>query len=216
MSADSEKELAAQAAVPFVKDGMRVGLGTGSTVAFFLTALARARADVTCVATSTRTEEMARSLGLRVEPFDTLDRLDLAVDGADQISPEWWLIKGAGGAQTREKIVAAAAERFIVIADSSKIVAELHAPVPLELHRFGLQATLRSLGNVTMRDVAPSPDDGVIADFHGAVGDPSALSQLLAATPGVVGHGLFAPTLVATVLVGVGTTVEELRRGERR
>ncbi len=144
-----------------------------------------------------------------MEPFEGIERLDIAIDGADQIAPDGWLIKGGGGAHTREKIVAAAAERFVVIADSSKPVDELSPPVPLELHRFGLAATLRELGDARIRDGAPpSPDDGLIADYGGPVGDPILLAARLSATPGVVDHGLFAPALVADVFVGRGDAVE--------
>ena len=109
MGIDDEKRLAAEAAAVLVEDGMSVGLGTGSTVAHFLPALAARKLDVVCVATSPSTEQAARELGLRLDPFDTLDRLDLAVDGADQVAPDGWLVKGRGGAQTREKVVARAA-----------------------------------------------------------------------------------------------------------
>ena len=101
---------------------MLVGLGTGSTVAHLLPALAERKLEIRCVATSVATEEQARELGLSVEPFEAIERLDIAIDGADQIAPDGWLVKGGGGAHTREKIVAAAAERFVVIADSSKPV----------------------------------------------------------------------------------------------
>ena len=120
--ADLEKRSAAEAAAELVADGETVGLGTGSTVAFLLPALARRELDIRCVATSPQTESAARELGISVEPFESLDRLDVAIDGADQIAPDGWLVKGGGGAHTREKIVAAAAGRFIVIADSSKPV----------------------------------------------------------------------------------------------
>src|SRR6266581_5552628 len=88
----------------------------------------------------------------------SIDRFDIAIDGADQITPDGWLVKGGGGAHTREKIVAAAADRFVVIADSTKPTLALHPPVPVELLQFGLLATLRALGNVTLRDASPSPD----------------------------------------------------------
>src|SRR5881397_1664945 len=141
--ADSEKRAAAEAAAALVEDGMTVGLGTGSTVAFLLPALAaRSLRDLRCVATSVATEQLAQSLGLSVEPFERLDRLDIAIDGADQVTPDRWLIKGGGGAHTREKIVAAAAERFVVIVSSDKLVERLAPPVPLELLAYGLPATL--------------------------------------------------------------------------
>src|SRR3954470_18836509 len=123
---------------------MTVGLGTGSTVAHLLPALARrGLGGIRCVATSVATEAQARELGLPVEPFEQLDRLDIAIDAADQVTPDQWLIKGGGGAHTREKIVAAAADRFVVIVSSDKLVDAIKPPVPLQLLSFGLQATLR-------------------------------------------------------------------------
>ena len=205
-----EKKLAAEAAADLVEDGMRVGLGTGSTVAFLLDALASRELVIRCVATSVQTKERARELGIPVEPFDTLDRLDLTIDGADQISPDGWLVKGGGAAHTREKIVAAAADRFVVIASSDKPVDRLQPPVPLELMAFGLQATLRAISRVELRDVPPSPDGGVIADYTGRVDDPQALAAYFDATPGIVEHGLFPPTLVYEILVGRGDWVQRL------
>jgi ribose 5-phosphate isomerase A len=208
MSIEQEKQLAAEAAAELVDDGMTVGLGTGTTVAFLLPALADRKLDIRCAATSPRTEHAARELGLRFEDLASIDRFDITIDGADQIAPDGWLVKGGGGAHTREKIVAAAADRFVVIADSSKPVAALHGPVPLELLTFGLRATMRRVAPVTLRDVPLSPDGGVIADYHGPVDDPAALADRLAATPGVVEHGLFPPEMVSTVLVGRGRSVD--------
>lgn len=205
MTTDVEalKEAAAVAAAQEIEDGMRLGLGTGSTVAHLLPAIAaRGLRGLRCVATSIATERQAAELGLAVEPFSALTGLDLAIDGADQIAPDGWIVKGGGGAHTREKIVAAAAERFVVIADASKVVDALRAPVPLELLAFGLPATLEALGTATVREGAPpSPDGGVIADLGGDVGDPEALAARLSATPGVVDHGLFPPSLTAEVIV---------------
>ena len=138
MSAEGEKQAAAEAAAELVENGMTVGLGTGSTVAFLLPALARRKIDIRCVATSPRTEDAARELGITVEPFGDIERFDIAIDGADQIAPDGWLVKGGGAAHTREKLVEAAADRFVVIADSSKTVDVLRAPIPLELLSFGL------------------------------------------------------------------------------
>jgi ribose 5-phosphate isomerase A len=206
---EREKRLAAQAAAELAEDGMAVGLGTGSTVAHFLPALAARELDLRCVATSPATEAAALALDLVVVPFDgvgALARLDLAVDGADQIASDGWVVKGGGGAHAREKVVAAAADRFVVIASSDKLVERIGPPIPLELHRFGLASTLRALGAVRIREGAPeSPDDGVIADWIGSVEDPSGLAAFLAETPGVVAHGLFPPELVSGVLVGRGT-----------
>jgi ribose 5-phosphate isomerase A len=206
--ADAEKRAAALAAAELVEDGMAVGLGTGSTVAHLLPALAERGLSLRCVATSVATEEQARELGLAVEPFAGIDRLDIAIDGTDQVTPDGWLVKGGGGAHVREKVVAAAAERFVVVADSTKPVERIEAPVPLELLRFGIDATLRRLGDTALRDVPPSPDDGLIADYRGEVGDPAELAARLSATPGVVDHGLFPPELVSTVLVARGAQVE--------
>jgi ribose 5-phosphate isomerase A len=195
---------AAEAAALLIEPGMRVGLGTGRTVAHLLRALGERRlADLRTVATSPETEEAARALGIPVEPFDALDRLDIAIDGADQVVIGGWAIKGGHGAQLREKIVAAAAEHFIVIVSADKVVDALHPPVPLELQPFGLRATLAALGEARLRDGAPpTADGGVLADYHGPIDDPAALSQRLDATAGVTGHGLFAPELIARVIIG--------------
>jgi ribose 5-phosphate isomerase A len=203
--ADAEKRLAAEAAAELVEDGMTVGLGTGSTVAHLLPAIAaRGLSGIRCVATSIATEEQARALGIPVEEFSKLQRLDIAIDGTDQVTPDGWLIKGGGGAHLREKIVAAAAERFVVIADSSKPVDELSGPVPLELFAFGLASTLARLGEAVAPrpDTARSPDGGVIADYRGEVGDPAALAARLEADPGVAAHGLFPADMVNEVFVG--------------
>jgi len=208
VSLEREKRLAAEAAALLVEDGMRVGLGTGTTASYLLPALAARRLSIRCVATSERTATAAAGLGLAVEPFSALNELDIAIDGADQIAPDGWLVKGGGGAHTREKIVAAAADRFVVIADSTKPVPALHPPVPLELLEFGLPATLRHLGHVTLREAPPSPDGGIIADYTGPFTDPARLAARLSSTPGVTGHGLFGPDLVSDILVGRGAEVE--------
>ena len=209
--ADTEKRLAAEAAAELVESDMTVGLGTGSTVAYLLPALARrGLTDIRCVATSVATEEQARELGIPVEDFDRLERLDIAIDGTDEVTPDGWLIKGGGGAHLREKIVAAAAARFVVIADSSKPVPSLRGPVPLELFGFGAASTLARLGDeVQLRDVPRSPDDGVIADYRGGLDDPATLAARLEADPGVAAHGLFPPTMVSQLIVGRGESVEE-------
>jgi ribose 5-phosphate isomerase A len=207
---DTEKRFAAEAAAELVEDGMAVGLGTGSTVAFLLPALASRGLRIDCVATSPATERQARELGISVAPFEGVERLDIAIDGADQVTPDGWLIKGGGGAHFREKIVAAAADRFVVIVDSAKPVDELLPPVPLELAKFGLAATLRELDLVELRDAPESPDGGLIADYGGPVGDPDELAARFAGTPGIVEHGLFPPRLVSDVLIGRGDTAEPL------
>jgi ribose 5-phosphate isomerase A len=205
---DEEKRLAGKAAAELVEDGMAVGLGTGSTVAYFLAALAGRGLALRCVATSLQTEAAARELGLAVEPFDELARLDLAVDGADQVAPDGWLVKGGGAAHTREKVVAASADRFVVIASSDKLVEAIGPPIPLEILSYGASSTLARIAPAELRAVPPSPDGGLIADFLAPVGDPAELAARLSATPGVVEHGLFAPGLVAEILVGRGGEVE--------
>jgi ribose 5-phosphate isomerase A len=207
---EDEKQAAAEQAAGLVEDGMTVGLGTGTTVAYLLPVLAARRLNLRCVATSPRTERAARELGFFLEPFDALDRLDLTIDGADQIDPAGWLVKGGGAAHTREKVVAAASDRFVVIGSSDKLVEAIGPPVPLELLPFGVRATLRALGPAELRDVPPSPDGGVIADYLGPVEDPADLADRLAAVPGVVEHGLFPPELVSEVLVARAGRVERI------
>jgi ribose 5-phosphate isomerase A len=207
---EDEKRAAAEQAAGLVEDGMKVGLGTGTTVAYLLPVLAARRLNLRCVATSPRTERAARELGFSLEPFDALDRLDLTIDGADQIDPAGWLVKGGGAAHTREKVVAAASDRFVVIGSSDKLVEAIAPPIPLELLPFGVRATLRALGPAELRDVPPSPDGGVIADYLGPVEDPADLADRLAAVPGVVEHGLFPPELVSEVLVARAGRVERI------
>lgn len=217
MTLDDEKRLAAEAAAELVESGMTVGLGTGSTVAHLLPALARrGLTDLRCVATSPATEAQARSLGIPVEAFNTLQRLDIAIDGTDEVTPDGWLIKGGGGAHLREKIVAAAAARFVVIADSTKPVDALRGPVPLELFTFGLSSTLARLGeHVAPRPGSPpSPDGGLIADYRGpGLDDPAALAARLEADPGVAAQGLFPPSLVSEIFVARGGDVQRTTIG---
>jgi ribose 5-phosphate isomerase A len=214
---EREKRLAAEAAAEFVEDGMWVGLGSGSTALYLLEPLAARRLSIRCVATSPKTSQAARALGIEVVSFAGLEapaHLDVAIDGADEVDPAGWLVKGGGGAHTREKAVAAASERFIVIVSANKLVDALTPPIPLELAEFGLAATLARLGSVRLRDgVAHSPDGGLIADYTGSFEDPRALAGWLSEMPGVVEHGLFAPEMVAEVLVGRGDQVERIPVG---
>ncbi len=222
-----QKRAAAWASAELVEDGMRLGLGTGSTVAYLLEALAeRDLKDVSCWATSPRTERAARALGLTLRASQDVDELDLAIDGADQIDPGGWLIKGGGGAHTREKIVAAAARRFVVIASAEKAVTELSPPVPLELMRFGLHSTLRALAHADLRPAAPgeprssspaaqlTPDGGLLANYLEPFADPGELAARLSAPPGVVEHGLFSPEMVSVILIASDSGVE--RRSGRK
>jgi ribose 5-phosphate isomerase A len=211
------KDAAARAAAELVQDGMRVGLGTGSTVAYLLTALgerAKELRSVRCVATSPATAAVAQELGLTVQELDAVGELDLAIDGADQVDPAGWLVKGGGGAHTREKIVAASAQRFVVIVSAEKEVAQLGPPVPVEVLRFGVQRTLAALGNARLRDVGASPDGNLIADYLGPVEDSRALAERLSAMPGVVEHGLFAPETVSEIFVAGANGVRH-RSGDK-
>jgi ribose 5-phosphate isomerase A len=210
-----QKQAVARAAAELVSDGMRVGLGTGSTAACLVSALAeRGLRELVCVVTSAATERHARELGLTVSELDDVGELDIAIDGADQIDPRGWLIKGGGAAHTREKIVAAAARRFVVIASHEKAVSELEPPVPLEVVPFGARTTLARLGQARLRDGTPaSPDGGLIADYWGAIADPRELAARLSAVPGVVEHGLFAPEMVDLILLANDTGVERRSGG---
>jgi ribose 5-phosphate isomerase A len=212
---ERQKRAAARAAAALIEDGMRVGLGTGSTVAYLLPAIAeRGCKGLRCVVTSPATESAARALGLSVEALDEVGELDIAIDGADQIDDRGWLVKGGGGAHTREKIVAAAARRFVVIASANKAVPALAPPVPLELVAFGVGHTLALVGQARLRGVAHSPDGGVIADYLGPIGEPRELAARLSATPGVVEHGLFAPELVSLILIAGADAVQRRSGGK--
>ncbi len=210
------KRAAARAAAEQVQDGMRVGLGTGSTVAFLLAALGeRSLPQARFAATSPATEQIARDLGLTVVSLDELGELDLAIDGADQVDAQGWLVKGGGAAQTREKIVAAAAREFVVIVSAEKVVDSLSAPIPLELVPFAVHTTLRAIGEAKLRDVASSPDGGLIADYFGPIGDVPALARRLSEQPGVVEHGLFAPQMVSSIVIA-GESGVQRRSGAKR
>ncbi len=209
------KRAAARSAADLVHDGMRVGLGTGSTVAFLLEALGeRSLARARFASTSPATERAARALGLTIAGLDELGELDLAIDGADQVDPQGWLVKGGGAAHTREKIVAAAAREFIVIVSAEKLVERIGAPIPLELVPFAVQTTLHALGHAKLRDVPPSPDGGLIADYLGPVDDVRALARRLSAQPGVVEHGLFEPGMVSSIVIAGASGVQR-RRGAK-
>ena len=210
VSIEREKQLAAEAAAELVVDGM----SSGSAPAPRSPSCSARCPAVGCRSAAwpprRRRRRRPATLGITVEPFDAVDRLDIAIDGADQIAPDGWLVKGGGAAHTREKIVASAADRFVVIADSRKAVEALGPPVPLELLEYGLKATLLALQPTELRNVPRSPDGGVIADYLGPVDDPAELAARLSATPGVVEHGLFPPALVTEILIGRGESVERI------
>ncbi len=224
------KRRAAEAALAFVEPGMRLGLGTGSTAYEFVDLLgARVAAglDVVGVPTSARTRAQAEALGIRLTTLDETPELDLTVDGADEIGPGLGLIKGGGGAHLREKIVASASKSMVVIADESKVVAELGAfPLPIAVLAFGFASTFRRIEKAVVElglppalvlrrqaDGAPYlTDDGhfvVDASFR-RIPDPSSLAETLDRLPGVIEHGLFLGIATAAV-VSRGEAIEILR-----
>ncbi len=212
------KEQAGRRAADYVEDGMRVGLGTGSTVHFTIVALGERRLDITCVATSARTATLAAGLGLRVVPPDELLTLDIAIDGADEVDARFNLIKGGGGAHLREKIIAAMARRFVVVVDEAKLVDTLGAfALPLEVLPFApavAAAQVRGLGARTVTTRAARSDNGNLlmdAAFD-RIDEPAALAAQLAAIPGIVEHGLFLASMVERVVVAGAAGVRELVR----
>jgi ribose 5-phosphate isomerase A len=220
---DELRRRAAEAALGDVTGGMKLGLGTGRTAEHFVRLLGekvRGGFSVTCVATSERTASLAASCGIAVATLDTEPVLDLAVDGADEMDAELRLIKGGGGALLREKIVAYAAKRFLVIVDEAKFVERLGAfPLPVEVVPFGLTATVKAIettlgrlglsGRIALREAAGQPfvtDNGNrIVDLHlGAIPDPASLARGLETIPGVVEHGLFIGLATAAIIAGAG------------
>lgn len=208
---DDLKRKAAAAALAEIRPGMRVGLGTGSTAKHLVDLVGervRDGLDIVCVPTSEATAAQARSLGIQLTTLDETPELDLTIDGADEIGPALALIKGAGGALLREKIVAAASVRMVVIADRSKLVPALgRFPLSIEVNRFGLRATTHEVEQVASRHLAeggvklrltpsgnPVVTDGghlILDAFFGRISTPEALSADLHQVPGVVEHGLF-------------------------
>jgi ribose 5-phosphate isomerase A len=219
---DGLKRQAAARALEYVRDGMKLGLGTGSTAKHFVELLGmrvRAGLDVIGVPTSEATRVAAERCGIRLTTLDDIDRLDLTVDGADEIDSALDVIKGGGGALLREKIVATASDRMIVIADDTKWVEVLgRFPLPVEVVPFGLAATRRAIGEAFAQSgvcgqmVVRKDKDGHvfvtdgghwIIDAHlGQIGDPSGLAGLLASIPGVVEHGLFIGVASTAILAG--------------
>lgn len=223
------KTEAARAALGHVEDGMRLGIGTGSTAEEFIKLLAARIAgglSIIGVTTSMRSQVLCEELGVPTATLDEQPELDLTVDGADEIDPELSLIKGGGAALLREKIVAAASGRMIVIADSSKLVDTLGAfPLPIEVNRFGFEATRRAIAGAARElglppalrarmqgDAMLTTDEGhfLIDASFGRIADAMALSRALLDIPGVVQHGLFIG-MAERALIADGTGVRELR-----
>lgn len=213
---DIAKRAAAQAAVAEVRPGMLVGLGTGSTAKFAVETLGeqvRAGLAIRTVATSHATEALARAAGIEVVPFATVDRVDLTIDGVDEIDPMLRAIKGAGGALLREKIVAAASDRMIAVADASKSVSRLgRGSVPVEVLPFARSWAMRALAEAGGDPALRTGADGqpVLSDqasllidvAFGSIADPDALAARLDAIPGLLGHGLFLREIDTLYLAG--------------
>jgi ribose 5-phosphate isomerase A len=221
MNADAQKRAAAARAVEFVRPGMRLGLGTGSTAKHFVELLGdrvRAGLDIVAVPTSEATYADAKRCGIRLTTLDETPELDLTVDGADEVAPDLCLIKGGGGALLREKIVASASARMVVIADQSKWVGHLgQFPLPIEVTPFGYAATLRAVERTIASIQGPGAlnlrqgkdghvfvtDGGhwIIDAALGRIDDPRAMAHALSGVPGVMEHGLFVD-LADMIIIG--------------
>ena len=221
MDAREMKIKAAEAALSYVEDGMRLGIGTGSTAEEFVRLLAEKVASglrVEGVPTSERTARLCVELGVPLKSLDELPELDLTIDGADEVDRALRLVKGGGGALLREKIVAAASERMIVIADESKVVDTLGAfPLPIEVNSFGLVSTRKSIDKLADRlglvgeiKLRASGDGHFMTDgghlildaSFGRIPDAEALANALNAIPGVVEHGLFINLASLAIIAG--------------
>jgi ribose 5-phosphate isomerase A len=208
---DIAKETAGRTAARYVETGMRVGLGTGSTVHWTIVELGervqRGELDIVCTATSVQTQELATGLGLRVVEPDVIAALDIALDGADEVDPSLNLTKGGGGAHTREKLVAQMSPRFVVVVDESKLVPQLGPfGTPLEVLDFAPGVVTSRLFAIGAEDVTTrerrSDNGNLLCDAHfGTIADPNFLAEQLERIPGIVEHGLFRAAMVERVVV---------------
>jgi ribose 5-phosphate isomerase A len=225
MANDVEKEAAARASLRYVKDGQIVGLGTGSTAAYFIQLLGEQVKNglhIRAIPTSDRSRDQADSLGIPLTTLDEFQQIDVTVDGADELDPQLRLIKGGGGALLREKIVASATKQLVIIADASKRVPVLgNFPLPVEVIKFAqvlITKRIEALGAKVelRRDTAGKPfltdENNYILDCHfGKIRGADGLANKLSDMPGVVEHGLFIG-MAAVILVSNGTEVVEFRR----
>jgi len=219
MDQDALKKLCAEAALAFVGDDAMVGVGTGSTVNHFIAALAARRSRIAgTVASSEASAKRLREAGIAVLDLNATDGCDVYVDGADEVTEGLAMVKGGGGALTREKIVAEASRTFVCIADASKLVATLgRFPLPVEVIPMARSLVARALvrlgGRPVLREGVVTDNGNVILDVHGlAIADPAALESELNQLPGVVTNGLFARRPADVLLLG---TPEGVRRFER-
>ncbi len=224
MAHEAEKEAAGRAAAKLVSDGEIVGIGTGSTAYFAVLALGervKAGLKIIGIPTSIHTADLARSVGIPLTTLDEHPEIDITIDGADEVDPKLCLIKGGGGALTREKVIATASKEMVVVADSSKVVPVLGKfPLPVEVIAFArtvVEWKIVSLGGSPKLRMNPDgkpflTDNGnqIIDCSFGQINDPPALALTLSDTPGIVEHGLFIG-LAKVALVGRGDGVEELR-----
>jgi ribose 5-phosphate isomerase A len=225
---DQEKEAAARASLQFVKDGQVVGLGTGSTAAFFIKLLAervKGGLRVRGIPTSVKSQELAERMGIPLTTLDECQEIDVTVDGADEVDPQLRLIKGGGGAMLREKIVASATKQMIVVADASKQVEVLgRFPLPVEVIRFAealIKKRITELGaEVSVRQGADGKPYVTDENHHildcrfGQIRDADGLARRLSDMPGVVEHGLFIG-MAKVALFARGSEIVELRSGNR-
>jgi len=228
MGNDNEKELAGRASARFVNDGNIVGLGTGTTAVHAVHAIAdrvKSGLKILGIPTSVRTGELARSLGIPLTTLDEYQEIDVTIDGADEIDPRLCLIKGGGGALLREKIIASASRKMVVIADSTKLVPVLGKfPLPVEVIGFAQVVVAKKIqqmgAKVDLRKDAAGKvyvtDEGhhILDCRFGEIPDPPALGRMLNDIPGVVEHGLFIG-LASVALVGKGSAVEEVEKAQR-
>ena len=223
MANDQEKEAAAHASLRFVRDGDIVGLGTGSTAVYavrFLGERVQAGLKIRGIPTSIHTQGLAASLGIPLTALDEVQQIDVTIDGADEVGPQLQLIKGGGGALLREKIVASATRKFVIIADSTKQVAMLGKfPVPVEVIRFAealvakkisaMGAAVKVRADASSRKFITDEGNHILDCHFGQIPDPPGLARKLETTPGVVEHGLFIG-MASVALIGKGDQVLEI------